>query len=235
MCTSIVNTGNVLDMFRFLICGCSLFLPNVVKRPLLRMLLGFEIHPSARIGIAWLGMKHLRMEKNARIGHLNIFKNVDSVDLKEHSSIGRMNLFTCVPTSDTRHYAHLLDRKTEFRLGVHSHVTMRHLFDCNAPIVVGDFVTIAGYGSQFLTHSIDIEFCRQDARPIIVDEFSFVGTGCILLAGAKLPARSVLGAGAVLTSTYEETESLYAGVPAKFKKRLPVETKYWKRDEGWIA
>lgn len=222
-------------MFRFFICSIALLLPNVLKRPWLRLLLGFEIHSSARIGIAWLGMNHLRMGENARIGHLNIFKNVDCVDLKENSSIGRMNFFTCVPTSVREHYGHIPERRTEFSLGVHSHVTMRHLFDCNAPVLVGDFVTVAGYGSQFLTHSIDIGLCRQDAHPIVIEDFSFVGTGCILLGGSKLPARSVLGAGAVLNKSFEEPESLYAGVPAIFKKRLPKETKYWQRQSGWIA
>lgn len=222
-------------MFRFLACGFSLLLPNVLKRPFLRLLLGFELHPTATIGLAWLGMKHLRMAEGARIGHLNVFKNLDAVVLKEHASIGRMNFFTCVPSSDARHYGHIENRSTEFQLGVHSHVTMRHLFDCNAPVLVGDFVTVAGYGSQFLTHSIDIELCRQDAHPIVIEDFSFVGTGCILLGGSKLPARSVLGAGAVLNKSFEEPESLYAGVPAIFKKRLPKETKYWQRQSGWIA
>ena len=146
-----------------------------------------------------------------------------------------MNLFTCVPSSNKRHYQHISDRVTEFSLGTHSNVTMRHIFDCNAPIRVGRFATIAGYRSQFLTHSVDIELCRQDAHGIVIGDYSFVGTGCILLGGATLPYRSVLAAGAVLTSGAEQSESLYAGVPAKFKKRLPTETKYWQRQQGWIA
>lgn len=49
---------------------------------------------------------------------------------------------------------------------------------------------------------------------------SWVAANCTLAKGAVLPDRSVLGANSMLNKGFEEPESIYAGVPAKFIKKL---------------
>jgi acetyltransferase-like isoleucine patch superfamily enzyme len=83
-----------------------------------------------------------------------------------------------------------------------------------------------------LTHSIDVYNNRQDAKPIRIGKYCFVGTGCILLPGSELPDYSVLGAGAVLTKAHTKPGCLYAGSPAKEVKELDVDViPYFKRDK----
>ena len=99
---------------------------------------------------------------------------------------------------------------------------------------MGAFATEAGFRSQLLSHSIDLEKNRQNASPISIGERCFVGTGCIVLAGAKLPAYSVLGAGAVLNKAFTESHMLYAGQPAKPLKQLDSSYLYFVRETGSV-
>lgn len=221
-------------MKRKLIIILTMPLPWAIKRWLLCKLLGFQIHPTARIGLSWLGMKQLVMEEGTRIGHGNVFKGLDLVKMEGFSAIGRFNLFTCIATSNRKHFQHVQNRKTTFHLGIHARVTMLHLLDCNAPITVGRYSTLAGYQSQFLTHSIDVVKSRQDVSPISIGDYCFLGTRCLLLGGTTIPDRSVLGAGAIALDNFTEAGGIYAGVPAKWKKALPHETAYWLRTDGFI-
>jgi acetyltransferase-like isoleucine patch superfamily enzyme len=220
---------------RKLVIGVAIFLPWPLKRLVLQKFLRFRIDKSARIGWSWLDIKQLEMGPGSSIGHFNIFKGIDQVVIGESSKIGRFNLITCVPTSDKRHYRHIDGRETALCIGKHSAITMRHIFDCNAPVIIGDFTTVAGYRSQFLTHSIDIQSCRQDAKPIQIGSYCFVGTACVVMGGASLPNRSVLGACSCMRDAFADEMSLYAGVPAKFKKQIQSDAEYLRRTMGWVA
>ena len=111
---------------------------------------------------------------------------------------------------------------------------MRHYVDCNQGVTIGDYATIAGLGSQILSHSIDLYANRQDAREIRFGNYVFVGTRCIILGGATLPNFSVLGAGSLLKDRLETEFRLYAGVPALEKKILSSELAYFNRDTGFV-
>lgn len=49
---------------------------------------------------------------------------------------------------------------------------------------------------------------------------SWVAANCTVSCGAVLPQRSVLGANSMMNKAFEQTESVYAGVPAKFIKKI---------------
>lgn len=221
-------------MMRTLLMALIVFLPWRLKRRMLVTIFRFELSPSAWIGLSWLGMKFLRMGPGSRIGHFNVFKSVDEVILEESSSVGRFNLITCVPSSNSLFYQHIANRHTALVVGAHSAITIRHLIDCNAKVEIGKFTTVGGYNSQILTHSIDVYECRQDAKPISLGEYCFVGTQCVILGGSCLPSYSVLGAGSVLRNKYCDEKMLYAGVPARRVKPMPPETKYWVRKTGRV-
>ena len=141
------------------------------------------------------------MKEGARIGHLNVAIHLDKMFLGKNSMIVRSNWITGFPVrTESRHFSHQPNRDSSLYLGDESSVTKHHHIDCTNTVTIGKFVTVAGYSSQFLTHSIDIYKCRQDSRPIVVGDYCFIGTGVKVLGGAILPDRSVLAAGAVLTS-----------------------------------
>ena len=119
-------------------------------------------------------------------------------------------------------------------MGRESSITKNHHIDCTNYMHIGNDVTIAGYSSQFLTHSIDIYESRQDSHPIKIGDYCFVSTGVRVLGGTVLPSFSVLGAGAVLNKAFDKEWMLYAGVPAVPKKGIPQDAKYFFRKEGFV-
>jgi acetyltransferase-like isoleucine patch superfamily enzyme len=210
-------------------------LPWRMKRWFLRRIFRYEIDPSARIGFSWVYPKSLRMGKNSRIDHFTVAIHLDEIELMDHSSIGRSNWITGYPSGDSKHFGHQTDRRPRLSVGEHSAITKRHYLDCTHQISIGRFTTVAGHQSELLTHSIDIFKGRQDSRPIEIGDYCFVGTRCVFLGGSRLPSQSVLAAGAVLTQAFEETYSLYGGVPARRIKDLPKDAAYFHRGIGFVA
>jgi acetyltransferase-like isoleucine patch superfamily enzyme len=62
-----------------------------------------------------------------------------------------------------------------------------------------------------------------------------VGTGCVVLKGARLPDCSVLAAGSSLARPFEETFTLYSGVPAAPVKALDRGCAYFSRATGFVS
>lgn len=155
--------------------------------------------------------------------------------LGKNATIARSNWITGFSTGTTsKHFAHQKNRKSELILGDESAITKKHHLDCTNSIIIGKYTTIAGYNSQFLTHSIDIYEGRQDSHPIEIGDYCFVSTRVITLGGSKLPNNSLLAAGAVLNKKFEDEYQLYAGIPAVPRKELPHDAKYFNREVGFV-
>ena len=219
---------------RIFVAAATMFLPWVLKRSLLTWLLGYQLDATARIGYAIIAAASVRMGKGARIGHLTVCRDLRAVEIGDHGRIGNMNWIT--GNRDNPPPRARSNNKAEpiLRIGTHSAITHRHYIDCSDRIEIGDFTTVAGARSQFLTHSIDLEVCRQQAEPIRIGDYCFIGTGCIVLSGAKLPDFSVLAAGSVLRENMSQPWMLYAGVPAKAKKRISESYAYFHRMVGYV-
>jgi carbonic anhydrase/acetyltransferase-like protein (isoleucine patch superfamily) len=95
------------------------------------------------------------------------------------------------------------------RLGANSNIQ-----DCSVlhgmlhkwPVIVGDWVSVG--------HSVTLHGC-------VVEENCLIGMGSIVLNGARIGAGSIIAAGAVIPEgTIVEPRSLWAGVPAKFRRSL---------------
>lgn len=210
-------------------------MPWKIKMWVLTRFYHYDIHPTARIGLSYIYPKYLEMEEGSSIGHFNVAIHLDKIVLGKNSSIGRSNWITGFPVgTESPFFKHDIARKSELIVGKESAITKKHHIDCTNYIHIGDYVTIAGYDSQFLTHSIDIYESRQDSHPIIIGDYCFVSTKVIVLGGSILPSYSVLAAGAVLNKMYNEEWTLYAGVPAKPKRKIPKEAKYFSRYSGFV-
>jgi len=210
-------------------------LPWKIRRYSLIWFWGFKIHPKARIGFSIILAKKLIMEKSSLIGSLTICKRIDLLHCKEESQIGTSNFITGFASREIDAFSHRVNRKCELVLERHAHITSRHFLDCNGGIYIGEFTTFAGIRSQIMTHSIDPYLNRQDAEPIYIGKYCFVGTGCILLKGSRLPDYSILGAGSVLNKAYSDTGFVYAGAPARPVKKLNIdELKFFNRQNGFV-
>lgn len=211
---------------------CVFVLPFSILRRLLN-LLGHEIADSAHIGFSYISAKRIVLKDGATIGHLNIIKNLDTLQVGENSIIGNFNWISAYPSGGKQHFADA-DRQCALILGDESAITHRHYFDCTSSIRVGNLSTVAGFASQLITHGINIYNSTQESTGILIGHNCFVGTRCVLLGGTSLPNNCVLGAGAVLAHNAESEYCLYAGVPAVKKKNLPKNAVYFSRDEGAV-
>jgi acetyltransferase-like isoleucine patch superfamily enzyme len=213
----------------------SLLLPWSMRRSFLEKQFGFSIHSTARIGFAWIFPEHLMMEANSSIGHLTLCKNIALLHLGEHALIGRGNWITGFPLGPSDHFAQEKDRRPELIVGAHSAITHRHLIDCTNRITIGKFTTFAGFQSQMLTHTIDLETNRQTSAPITIGDYCFIGTNSVLLGGSAVPDYSVVGAKSLVNKAFTETYQLYGGVPAKQLQALPADYAYFRRTTGFVV
>lgn len=214
---------------------CTFFFPWVIRRILLNKWFGFNIDRTAHIGLAWVFPENLVMAAGAKIDHFTVAIHLDKIDLSFNASIGRGNWITGFPTKTASpHFKHQPDRKAELIIGEYSAVTKKHHLDCTNQIIIGHHATIAGYASQFLTHSIDVIENRQNSAPIHIGNYTFIGTNVVVLGGAKLPDYCVLGAKSLLNKKLEKTFILYGGVPAREIQTLPADAKYFLRIDGFV-
>ena len=212
----------------------SMFLPWPMRRAILRGYMGYEISDTSTIGLSLVYPRRLIMKDGARIGHFTVCKDIDLLEMGESSSIGNLNWVTGFPSGTTGHFEHQVDRRPVLIMARHSAITNRHIIDCTERIQIGAFTTVAGFASQLLTHSINLENNRQEASPILIGNYCFVGTNCVLLGGSGLPDYSVLGAKSLLNQDFKESCQLYGGVPAKPIKPLEVTLKYFQRKTGYV-
>lgn len=213
----------------------SLLLPWSLRRLLLVRQFGYQIDPTARIGLAWIFPDRLVLGTHSSIGHLTVCKNISLLQLGPHSIVGRGNWITGFPLGPSPHFASEKDRRPELIIGEHSAITHRHFIDCTNQITIGRFTTFAGFQSQMLTHSIDLPSNRQTSAPIRVGDYCFVGTSSVLLGGSVLPDYCVLGAKSLLNKAFSETHQLYGGVPAKPLQTLPNDYAYFQRTAGFVV
>ena len=213
----------------------TFLLPWPLKRLILVRFFKYEIHPSARIGLSWIYPRKLTMDSDSNIGHFNVAVHLDLLSVGKNSSITRGNWITGFPSkTNSKHFSHQKNRKSSLLIGQHSAITKNHHIDCTNVIQIGNFVTLAGYASQLLTHSINIELNIQDSSPIVIGDYCFVGTASTILGGANLPSYCVLGANSLLNKSYSIPYRLYAGNPAKEIKELSIDFKYFNRISGFV-
>lgn len=211
-------------------------LPWPLKRFFLQRCYGYHLDPAARIGLAWIYPRHLAMAAGSRIDALTVAVNLDRLELGEKATIGRGNWITGFATGTvSSHFAHQPERRAELLLGAHVAITKNHHIDCTNRVSIGPFTTIAGYHSQLLSHSIDLQHNRQHSEPITIGAHCFVGTACVILGGGALPDHSVLGALSLLNKPHSEPWSLYAGQPARRIQPIDPEAAYFRRRQGFVV
>lgn len=209
-------------------------LPNSVKRWVYNTFLKAEIHPTASIGLSFVKARKLKMGPHSRIGHLNVIRNLELLQLDSHASIKNANTVGGLPLHDKKHFTEEEGRCPALIIGEYSRITGRHYFDCSHTIKIGHHTTIAGLGSAFFTHGINLEQNRQEAEALTIGNYAMIGARCVVVKGAKLPDYSALGANSTLHKAYETPYTLYSGVPAKPVKELNPASLYFHREAGYV-
>lgn len=224
-----------MTLVRFIFQILIPLLPWPIRRVIFCQVFGYKIPRSARISsFSWVYPEKLTMGQGARIGPLTVAIHLDSIEMGSFATIGRGNWITGHPRKSVAHFVHCEDRNPCLKMGDHSAITKSHIIDCTDSVLIGAFTTVAGYGSQFITHGIDYETNRQDCRPISIGSYCLLGTRIVAVCGAVLPDYTVLGAGAVLTGKNVVSWHVYAGVPAKPVKEISKGAAYFARPNGFV-
>lgn len=94
---------------------------------------------------------------------------------------------------------------------------------CSNKIIFGKYINCGGNVSIWDTdfHPLDFEDRRVNdsskvnSAPILIDDDVFIGANSIILKGVSIGARSIIGAGSVVTKNIPSDE-IWAGNPARF-------------------
>jgi acetyltransferase-like isoleucine patch superfamily enzyme len=222
--------------WRLAVQACLLVLPWQLRRRLLNRLFGYRIHPTARIGLSLVvPLRQLELGPGARIGHLTVARGMDEIVLGPDAVIGRLNWLFALPSGTIDADADAITpRRTRLSLGRGAAIVGRHSVECSAEVRLDDFGIIGGWGTQLMTHAVDLDRGRLGTGPVRIGAYSLVGTRCILLPGAVLPARSALGAGSTLRTAETDEYHVYSGVPAVKAAPLSRDSP-WMRRETFVA
>tara|TARA_R110002095_G_scaffold154534_5_gene134305 strand:- start:7080 stop:7748 length:669 start_codon:yes stop_codon:yes gene_type:complete len=221
-------------MIKLLLSLFIAVLPNAVKRYVYNHFFGYDIHPTASIGLSLINVKNVKMGPHARIKHFCVIKGLECLEIGAYGSIGVLNRFSGVPLSETSFFQAKKDRYPALIMGEHSAIVSRHYFDCNDTITIGRFTTIAGLGCAFWTHGINIKDNVQETAPIEIGDYCLVSARVVVIKGAKLPDYSVLGANSTLHKAYDKPYTLYSGVPAVPVTTLDSSYAYFHRKKGAV-
>jgi acetyltransferase-like isoleucine patch superfamily enzyme len=120
----------------------------------------------------------------------------------------------------------IVENGGEIKIGSNVGISNSTIYCCTN-ISVGNYVYIGGgcriWDTNF--HSIDpIERRHRgdklvESKPIVIEDYVFIGAGSIVLKGIRIGKNSVVGAGSVVTKVIPENE-IWAGNPAKCIRKL---------------
>jgi acetyltransferase-like isoleucine patch superfamily enzyme len=110
------------------------------------------------------------------------------------------------------------------RLRMGSDVSLNHhcVLSCEGGLDIGDKVSI-GHRTSILTteHGYDdpavpIKQQPLQLKPVKIGSNVWIGANVTILAGVDIAPGCVIGAGSVVTASIAQSDSIYAGVPARF-------------------
>ncbi len=219
-----------------LLCLLStLIFPSGVKKLIYRWFFGYRIGKRVRIGLsiidaakceidddvsighfnAFVGIGSLRIGDHARVGHLNILRGGDEIVLGRYSEILRQNEINSIPDPVI-----VTPADPRFILGDGSVITTSHKIDFTDRVEFGKRVILGGRNSSLWTHN------RQMTRPIIIGDYSYIGSEIRIAPGGEIPPKCIVGIGSVITKKFEDEYKLIAGVPAKALKDLDEDGRF---------
>jgi len=207
--------------------------PQGVKHLIYRRCFGWEVHPTARFGVSLLAVDHLVAEEGVRVSHLNLIKGCALVHLGRGALIGPLNWVTALPLASPLFPASP-ERRPQLTLGAESGITTRHWISCNDEVAIGEFAVLGGLHSRVITHGPDLRTATQRTAPVRIGARALVTANCTLLAGAIVPARSIVASGATVVGPLPDELVLYGGVPARRLKDLPEDLGLFTRERGYV-
>jgi len=205
------------------------YLPMSLKRVIARRVYKWDIHPTAYIGPSVMTVRHVSMGPGASIGGRNVITNVNELNMAKDASIGSGNMIKGWWDHPTDK---LPDRNPSIYMAEHAQIASYHYIDLVDSLTLGRHAVIAGFRSTILTHTIDILRDKFGAGSVELGDYAAAMSGCMLLAGTRIPSRSIVAAGSVVSTKFTQELTFYRGNPAEAVRSLPERIGYFNRDES---
>ncbi|MEO6588004.1 MAG: hypothetical protein ABIP06_01640 [Pyrinomonadaceae bacterium] len=164
---------------------------------------------------ALIRIKDLRIGDHTRIGHLNIVRGGDEVNIGRYTEIIRLNEINSIPDPVI-----VTPADPRFILGDGSIITASHKIDFTDRVEFGKRVILGGRNSSLWTHN------RQQTKPIIIGDYSYIGSEIRSAPGGEIPPKCIVGIGSVITKKFSNEYKLIAGVPAGEIKDLDEDGRF---------
>lgn len=223
-------TSRPVGFFRLLGAVLLALLPSWLKVPIYRRCFGYDIGRKVRIGFSlFVGVRRCRIGDRVRIGHGNLFAQIDEIEIGEQTRIGFLNLFRGGDRITLGRYCEILRQNvcnaivepdsTEplhsvLELGTGCMVAAGHWLDFSAGIRIGDGSIIGGRNSSFWTHN------RQRGRAIDIGHHCYLGSEIRVAPGTEVAPLCVVSLGAVVIGQLMDSGVLIGGNPAAIVRKL---------------
>jgi UDP-3-O-[3-hydroxymyristoyl] glucosamine N-acyltransferase len=216
-------------MRRFLTAAAAL-LPSRLAVLLLR-LIGHKVKPRVKIGFSLLLVDRLYLDENSDIGHFNLV-SCRRIVLRQAARIGNMNV-VLGPVSVWLGNGSKLGNRNQIRrakppvtygsamlkMGKVSAITASHIVDCTRSVILGNYSTVAGQGSQIWTHGYyhcaeGIDRFRVDGR-ICLGNNVYIGSASVITAGVRIANHVIVGSHSSISKDLDRS-GLYVSQPLRY-------------------
>lgn len=159
---------------------------------LVRVSGAMSLAEGARIGhLNVIHVNELTLGPRSRIGHLNRIGGPFRVRLDVHAEIGNTNIVNRGRAGQTT--------VSTLALGEWAKITADHRVNMASDVIIGQFSTIAGAGSQIWTHGYVHETeglgrYRIDG-PVVIGDNVYIGSMCFLSMGITIARGVIVGGG----------------------------------------
>jgi acetyltransferase-like isoleucine patch superfamily enzyme len=218
-----------------LLVQCLLFaLPWFLRRRLLRLIFGYRIDPTSKVGFSLIDVGELRIGPQSRIEHFSVVLGLDRLEMAEETVIGKFNWVSGLRRDQTGFFLDQPERSSHLILRKGAVITHRHIIDCSDAVELDEMAALGGWASQIITHGVDIVTNRQRCGPVRIGRAAYVATHVVIIKDAVVPDYCAIGAGSLFRSRNEKPYGLYSGVPAVRVRELDPESLFFHREHSLI-
>lgn len=183
---------------------------NALRCLLYKCLLGYATD-GAKIGFGTVINVREAFLEGCTIGRFNKFLGPMKVSIGLRANIESHNTFDCGDwAADARHCDHYARTLT---IEPSARITNYHFFDLAGQFVLGQGSWIAGRGSQFWTHGVNVS-----NRNIHIGKSCYIGSSVRFAPGSGVGDNVIVGIGSVVTKKIDASNALISGFPAQVVK-----------------
>lgn len=112
------------------------------------------------------------------------------------------------------------------RIGHHCTINKLVMLDGRGQLTIGNNVSISAYVKIITaSHGVDARDFAFVTRPVVIEDYVWIGTGAIILPGVVLGHGAVVAAGSVVTKSVGPYE-IVGGNPARFIRKRSADLDY---------